>query len=117
MKELKKKKINSRTKGKVAELALAHMLQEAGYEARRGQQFKGTKDSPDVICHDLPIQWESKAVQSLNLHKAVNNLKEECATGKWRVVAWKKNHQGWLACLPMEDFLDIIKEWKERSNG
>lgn len=40
-------------KGKAGERELARKLTELGYPARRGQQYKGTKDSPDIICEKL----------------------------------------------------------------
>lgn len=105
--------INSRSKGKRIELEFAHLLTEYGHEARRGQQFSGGADSPDVICQSLPIHWEVKGVEKLNLFETMENLIEECPKGKWRAVAWKKNRLGWLISLPAEDFFDLIKEWKE----
>jgi hypothetical protein len=37
------------------------MFREAGFEARRGQQFSGGTDSPDVVVPALPdFHWEIK---------------------------------------------------------
>ena len=37
------------------------MFREAGFEARRGQQFSGGTDSPDVVVTALPdFHWEIK---------------------------------------------------------
>tara|TARA_Y100000310_G_scaffold321537_1_gene379279 strand:+ start:434 stop:664 length:231 start_codon:yes stop_codon:yes gene_type:complete len=36
--------VNSRQKGKRGELEVVHLLKEYGFEARRGQQFKGTSE-------------------------------------------------------------------------
>ena len=42
--------VNSRNKGKSGELELAHELERLwGVSARRGQQFSGSPDSPDVV--------------------------------------------------------------------
>jgi hypothetical protein len=46
--------MNSRNKGKRGELEAAHMLTHEGFPARRGQQFSGGTDSPDVVCESLP---------------------------------------------------------------
>ena len=43
-------KINSRAKGARYERELARYLDENGFPARRGQQFAGGSDSPDVVC-------------------------------------------------------------------
>lgn len=45
--------VNSRAKGKRGELEFAKALTNAGYPARRGIQFRGGQDSPDVICDAL----------------------------------------------------------------
>jgi hypothetical protein len=53
--------VNSRQKGKRGELAFVKVLKGMGYNARRGQQFKGGADSPDIVCPDLPgIHFEVK---------------------------------------------------------
>ena len=46
-------KINSKQKGKRGELELVHELESFGLHAERGQQFKGSPDSPDVTCKEL----------------------------------------------------------------
>ena len=44
------------------------MFREAGFEARRGQQFSGGADSPDVIVPALPdFHWEIKFCQVCHL--------------------------------------------------
>ena len=46
-------------------------LRKQGFTARRGQQFAGGTDSPDVICEELKLlHQEVKFVQNLNLDKA-----------------------------------------------
>lgn len=104
-----KKRINSRVKGKVAELEFVDILKGHGWKARRGCQFQGGPDSPDVIT-ELPIHFEVKAVQNLNIHNAIQQACDDCPTGKWRAVAHKKNHRGWVIAMPLEDFMDLLKE-------
>ena len=49
-----------------------------GYLARRGQQFSGSAESPDVVCEDLPwIQFEVKAVEKLNLRDAMEQAQRD----------------------------------------
>ncbi|MFC6592386.1 hypothetical protein ACFP81_10545 [Deinococcus lacus] len=43
----------SREKGKRGEREFAKALTAAGFEARRGVQFAGGQDSPDVACQEL----------------------------------------------------------------
>lgn len=113
--------VNSNQKGKRVEREFRDILRSYGWEARRGQQFSGGDDSPDVVCEELPIHWEVKgdqSVTSVKLMAAIEQAITDCPKGKWRVVAHKKDggrwdSKRWYATLTIEDFLDIIKEVME----
>ena len=45
--------MNSRQKGKVGEREFAALLRVQGFDARRGVQFCGGVDSPDVVSDAL----------------------------------------------------------------
>lgn len=109
--------INSRTKGKQGELEIAHLLKDHGIEARRGQQFSGSPDSPDVVA-DMPgIHIEVKRVESFNLRKAMEQAERD-ADGKTPVVFQRGNRQRWVTVLYLEDFLRLYKEAKDgRTEG
>lgn len=110
---------NSRQKGKRGELEFAHLLTDAGFPARRGQQFKGGADSPDVICESLPYHWEVKRVQSLNLHKAMHQAKDEAPPNAPPVVAHRRNGEPWLITMDFQDWIEMARElasweqWKQ----
>lgn len=96
--------MNSREKGKRGERAWRDELRANGYDARRGQQFSGSPNSPDVICDALPdFHFEVKCVERLNLHAAMQQALRDCAT-KIPVVAHKRNYAPWLVTTP-EDSL------------
>lgn len=102
---------NSRDKGARAERMWRDILREHGFvSARRGQQFSGSKDSPDVICPEIPtVHFEVKFVEKLNLDDAMSQaIRDAC--DKIPVVAHKKSHRDWYITLKAEDFLNIIKE-------
>ena len=61
--------INSRAKGKDGELEFAEYLRLAGFEARRGQQFHGGGDSPDVVTSIPGVHFEVKRVEAGNPYK------------------------------------------------
>ena len=64
--------MNSREKGKRGERQWRDELRANGYGARRGQQFSGSAESPDVVCEGLPwIHFEVKAVERLNIEEAM----------------------------------------------
>lgn len=62
--------MNSREKGRRGEVELSHVLNDYGYETRRGQQFSGANGDADIV--GLPgIHIECKRVEHLNLDKAM----------------------------------------------
>lgn len=100
--------INSREKGKRAELQIAHFLQEHGYEARRGQQFSGANGDPDVV--GLPgIHIEVKHVEKLNLDKAMQQSIRDAKDGETPVVMHRKNRQEWLCTMRLKDWIELYK--------
>lgn len=100
--------INSRDKGAVGEREFAAVLKAKGLDARRGQQFSGGKDSPDVICSSLTgVHFEVKRVQAGNPYKWLAQAIED-GVDKVPVVAHRKNRQDWIAIVPMDVLLDLL---------
>jgi hypothetical protein len=103
--------INSRRKGKVGERAFASLLRENGFDARRGQQFCGSPDSPDVISHALSwLHVEVKRVQALNLADACIQAQCDCGGKPW-IVAHRRNHAPWFITMRAEFFFELIREF------
>jgi len=102
---------NSRQKGARGEREWRDQLRAAGYTARRGQQFAGGTDSPDVICEELDsvIHFEVKRVESLNIHRAMQQADND-AGSKIPVVAHKRNGAPWLVTIPAEAFFEILRD-------
>ena len=70
--------MNSRQKGARGERQWRDELRAQGYAARRGQQFSGSSDSPDVVCPALPwIHFEVKAVERLNIEEAMEQARRD----------------------------------------
>jgi Holliday junction resolvase len=102
--------VNSRAKGKNGELELAAFLREHGFEARRGQQFSGGDDSPDVV-HDIPgVHIECKRVEQGNLYDWLAQAKRDARSGTIPLVAHRRNRQEWVAILPLEDLLALLQD-------
>ena len=100
--------MNSREKGKRGELELAKLLREHGFEARRGQQYKGGGDSPDVV--GIPhIHIECKRVEKLMLMQAYEQSFRDAGEGEIPVVVHKKNREPWFVTLTLEDFITILR--------
>lgn len=103
--------MNSKQKGKRGELAIAHILQDRGYDARRSVQFCGANGDADVI--GLPgVHIEVKAVERLNIEEAMQQSRTDARTMEIPVVFHKRSRKKWLCTLELEDFLDLYEEAK-----
>jgi hypothetical protein len=101
--------INSRAKGARGERQWRDELRANGYQARRGQQFCGSPDSPDVVCPDLDwIHFEVKAVERLNIQDAMEQAKRDCA-GKVPIVAHRRNFWPWLVTMDAGTFFRLLR--------
>ncbi|HWV98528.1 MAG TPA: hypothetical protein VNZ64_02430 [Candidatus Acidoferrum sp.] len=121
--------MNSREKGKRGERQWRDELRANGYDARRGQQFSGSPDSPDVVCEALPwIHFEVKAVERLNIEDAMEQARRDCrgvvisnqsSVEKVPVVAHRRRFRAWLVTMDAETFFRLIRgdhfQWGVRS--
>lgn len=129
--------MNSRAKGKRGERAWRDELRANGYQARRGQQFSGSPDSPDVVCDDLAaFHFEVKVVERLNIYDAMAQALRDAHGGvrspsgpsagrvrspsgprpqgpqlspKTAVVAHKRNFGQWLVTMEAETFFRLLR--------
>lgn len=101
--------MNSREKGKRGERQWRDELRANGYDARRGQQFSGSPDSPDVICDALAwAHFEVKAVERLNIEDAIAQARRD-AGAKVPFVAHKRNFCGWLVTMDAAAFFRLVR--------
>ena len=101
--------MNSRRKGKVGEREFASLLRENGFDARRGQQFSGSPESPDVVSEVLAwLHVEVKRVQNLNLTDACVQAEGDCGGKPW-IVAHRRNHAPWLITMRAETFFNLLR--------
>ena len=101
--------MNARNKGKVGEREFASLLREHGFDARRGQQFSGSPDSPDVVSEALAwLHVEVKRVQNLNLTDACVQAEGDCGGKPW-IVAHRRNHAPWLITMRSDFFFRLLR--------
>lgn len=110
-------KINSRDKGARYERHVAEVLRDHGYEAERGCQHSGGKDSPDVK-HNMPnIHIEAKAVEKLNLWNALAQSERDAGDNEIPIVVFKRNRSKDYVALQFEDFLKIFKKGQDNEQS
>jgi hypothetical protein len=112
--------MNSREKGKRGERLWRDEMRAQGYAARRGQQFSGSPDSPDVVCPALPwLHFEVKCVERLNIEEAMDQARLDARQAqpaptalraeKIPIVAHKRNHCRWLVTMDAETFFRFLR--------
>lgn len=116
----KKRRINSRAKGAEGEREFAKWLREnLGIEARRGQQYAGSSDSPDIVSSLHDIHFEVKRVKNLHIKPAMAQAENDCGQ-KVPVVAYRGDGEGgrghkapdWLFIFKAGDLLRFCEAFK-----
>jgi len=117
-------KINARRKGNAGEIEWKNVLNKAfGTKYARtplsgGLDLKGdvrrTYYSKRSIADEF--HWEVKRVESINVHKCLNQAIRDARGGIIPVVAFRRNSQDWRVCLEADDFINILLELEELRN-
>lgn len=101
--------MNSRQKGVRGERELAGILRDYGFDSRRGQQYCGLNGDADVI--GLPgIHIECKRVERLNIYEAMQQAKRDAGDGETPAVFHRKNREGWLVTMNLNDWIEMYKQ-------
>lgn len=107
---------NSRAKGCRGEREFRDVLKAHGYQARRGQQFAGGGDSPDVVSNVPGIHWEVKRVEAGSLYKWLDQAENDAGDRNSDpdldtipIVAHKRNRKPWVCILRADDLISILK--------
>lgn len=105
---------NSRAKGKRGELEWRDKLREHGWtDARRGQQYCGGADSPDVVGGPAGTHAEVKVREQHAPWEHMEQAVAEAPAGAVPYVAMKRNRKDWLVVLRADDFLRMARELEE----
>ena len=101
--------MNSRSKGKEGEREAARILTELfNIPVRRGQQYRGGPDSPDVIGLE-GLHVEVKRRERLNLDVALRQSAEETAPGNVPMVLHRGNRTPWKFTIYAEDLPRFVE--------
>lgn len=95
--------MNSRAKGARGERAgAAAWAAIMGGTARRGQQFSGGQDSPDIVSSHKDIHLECKRVEAGNPYRWMEQAVRD-AGPKVPCVLHKRNREDWLLIVRLAD--------------
>jgi hypothetical protein len=100
----------SKRKGVKGELELSHELRRVlGVSARRGQQYSGSPESPDIV-HSIPgVHIECKRVEKLQLTQALDQAVADAGTDV-PVVMSRRNRQPWLVTVRLDDLPAFVTQ-------
>jgi Holliday junction resolvase len=95
--------LRSRNKGKRGEReAAAELRRLFGVEARRGRQYAGGDESPDVLTGIPKVHFEVKRTETLRLYQALSQAITD-ADASIPVVLHRQNHKPWVAVVRLDD--------------
>lgn len=115
----KKKRINSRAKGKRIELEAAHLMTAlTGEKFIRGAQHSGSPDSPDirslapVSLYDR-VHFEVKGDEKVDLWGALAQAHDD-AGGKLPVIMHRKKNAVFIITMTVDSFISLVtKRWHD----
>jgi hypothetical protein len=109
--------VHSKRKGASGELeATKKLFHKVGLWARRGQQHKGTPDSPDIETELSMFHFEVKRTEKLRLYDAIEQAIKD-AGDSIPVVLHRRSRKPWLAIMLAEDAIQLFRKELEVENG
>ena len=98
----------SKNKGKRGEREAASEVSRLfGVEARRGVQYQGGPDSPDIVA-DLPgLHFEVKRTETLSIYTAMDQARSD-AGDDIPVVLHRRNGKKWLCVVELDDLPALV---------
>lgn len=107
----------SKDKGKRGEREFAKFLRDHfGIDAKRGVQFQGGTDSPDVTLGSLSehLHVEVKRTEKLALWQAIDQAVGDSKPSQVPMVAHRPSGKPWLVILKAQDLERFAKAFYQR---
>lgn len=111
--------VNSRAKGCRGERDARDALNALGFKTRRGQQFAGGADSPDVV--GIPgLFCEVKFREKFDLYGAMDQALRDSSwhfrselpnSSDTPFVLHRKNRKPWVCVVRLEDMTEFATRW------
>lgn len=109
--------INSNRKGKAGEREAAAAISAVlGVEARRGQQFSGGEDSPDVVTGIPGVHFEVKRTNRLRIREAIAQAAADAGSDQIPVVLHRWDRGPWLVVVPLADLPELARRIKKETD-
>lgn len=99
-----------RQKGKRGERECAAELAVVfACDARRGVQYQGGPDSPDVVLQGVNVHVECKRTESINVYKALEQATEDASDGKTPIVWHRRNGKRSVVIVDTQDLVTLAQ--------
>lgn len=100
----------SKEKGKRGEREAAKVLSKVlGCHARRGVQYQGGSDSPDVTHSIDGLHIEVKRTERLSLHEALAQAENDALPGHAPMVLHRRNMTPWVVIIDLTSVPKLIE--------
>ena len=99
-----------RERGARFERMVAEILRKHGYEAERGCQHSGGKDSPDVKHNMGKYHLEAKFSEHFAVWSALAQAERDAGDDEVPIVVFKRNRSKVYAVLEFDELIEIIKK-------
>lgn len=101
----------SRNKGKTGERELARELSRVlGANARRGAQYAGGPDSPDIVTDIDNVHIECKRTEHFRLFEALDQSVRDAGESNVPVVMHRPNHRPWIVVVRLDDLPALVEK-------
>lgn len=102
-----------REKGKRGERELAAELRKNGYDVRRGVQYAGSPESPDVTGLS-GVHVECKRVEKLNIQNAIEQAVHDSGEDEMPAVFHRRNRKEWLVTMRLADWIRLYSSYNSQ---
>lgn len=107
--------LTSRNKGKRGELELSKKLSSLfNVFARRGRQYSGSPESPDVVTSIKGVHFECKRVERLQLYPSLEQAANDSGD-QIPILVHRKNNKEWVAIVYLDDLPELSRILNENS--
>jgi hypothetical protein len=108
----------SKAKGKRGEReAAAELGAILNVDARRGVQYQGGPDSPDVVLPGVPIHVEAKRTERLSLWSALEQAKADAPAGSVPIVWHRPNNRASVVIVETSRLVELVQAVVEARGG
>lgn len=103
-----------RGKGNRAEREIVNQLHAHGWTTARRNWQSGGQGGGDIIGGPESVHIEVKHRERAAIWEWIAQAEAECRPTDVPAVIFRRNHSGWYAAIPADEFFELVK-FRERS--